>query len=115
MKITVVWQQEANIKYKHFSDLIGYAQADKIGKEKGYGKAILIGFSLPFRKRMWKAINDLIIGARYRYPLCCVLNFCIDTLLDRPCAQLRYGQKEYVECAIHIRKHGKRIVPNDLY
>lgn len=89
MKITVVWQQEASIKYKHFSDLIDYESADKIG----YGKAILIGFSLPFRKRMRKALNDLIAGLRYRYPLCCVINFCIDTILDRPCAQLRYSEK----------------------
>ena len=110
MKITVVWQQEAIIKYKHFSDLIDYEEADKIG----YGRAILIGFSLPFRKRMWKALNDLIAGLRYRYPLCCVLNFCIDTMLDRPCAQLRYSEKEYVECFVHVR-YSKRIIPKDLY
>jgi hypothetical protein len=115
MKLTIVWQQNTKITYKHYSDFLDYENADRIGKEKGYGKTILIGFSLPFRKRILKAINDFIAGIHYGYPLCCVLNFCIDTLLNRPCAQLRYSDKEYVECFMHIRKHGKNPIPEDLY
>ncbi len=108
MKITVVWQH----KYKHFSDLITYDQADMMG----YGKTILIGFSLPFKKRILKAVNDLIAGIRYHYPICCVLNFCLDTLLDRPSAQLRYSDRtDYVECFLHIRKYGRKAIPSDLY
>jgi hypothetical protein len=115
MEITVVWQQQTKIKYKHFSEFLDYEQADQIGQEKGYGKTILIGFSLPFKRRIRKAIIDLIAGFNYHYPICCVLNFCLDTLLNRPCAQLRYSDNEYVECFLHIKKCGRKTVPENLY
>ena len=115
MKITVVWQQQTKIQYKHFTEFLDYEQTDQIGKEKDYGKTILIGFSLSFKSRIRKSIIDLKAGFSYHYPLCCVLNFCVDTLLNRPCAQLRYTDKEYVECFLHHKLHGKTLIPEDLY
>ena len=112
MKTLIEWQKETKVTYKRFSDIIDYEDADRMG----YGKTVLIGFSLPFHKRMLKAVNDLIAGIHYRYPICCTVNFCMDTLLDRPSAQLRYSEKtDYVECFAHIRRHGKSTIPLDLY
>jgi hypothetical protein len=112
MKIMIVWQARGKITYKHFSNLLDYEDADKIG----YGKTVLIGFSLPLKNRILKAVKAFLAGIHYGYPLCCILNFCIDSLLDRPAAQLRWSDKtEFVECCFHVRKHGKQIIPLDLY
>ena len=112
MKVRIVWQKDLKVTYKHFSDFLDYQQTDKMG----YGKTVVIGFSLPLQKRIVKALNDFIAGIHYKYPICCVLNFCIDTILDRPSAQLRYSKRtEYVECWMHIKKNGKQAIPIDLY
>ena len=116
MKTLVVWQKETKITYKRFSTILSYEQADRIGKEKGYGETVLIGFSLPFKNRILKAALDFFAGIRYNYPACCVLNFCIDTVLDRPSAQLRWNDRtDHVECFLHARTHTKKVIPLNLY
>jgi len=116
MRVLVIWQKETKITYKRFSTILSYENADRIGKEKGYGETVLIGLSLPFRNRIIKAMKDFRAGMYYKYPICCVLNFCFDVLLDRPSAQLRWSDKtDFVECCFHVRKHGKQIIPLNLY
>lgn len=114
--IRVVWQKGNKITYKHFPSFLTYKEADELGKQRGYGKTLIIGFQIPFLKRILKAGTDLVAGLRYHYPICCVINYCIDTILDRPSAQLRWSSRaNYVECAWHIRKSRKEQIPNDLY
>jgi len=116
MKTTVVWQNGDKITYKHYSTLLNYEDTDRIGKERGYGETVVIGFSLPFSNRILKAMQDFYAGIKYHYPVCCILNFCIDGVLDRPSAQLRWSDEtEYVECFLHIRKRCKKPIPLDLY
>lgn len=112
----IVWQNGNKITYKHLSDSLDYEDADKIGKEKGYGQTVFIGTSLPFKRRILNTLKDFRAGVFSKFPICCVLNFCFDDLLDKPSAQLRWSNKtDYVECCFHIRKHGKQIIPLDLY
>jgi len=116
MKTLIIWQKETKITYKRFSTILSYEQADRIGKEKGYGETVLIGFSLPFKNRILKAALDFFAGTRYNYSACCILNFCIDTVLDRPSAQLRWNNTtDHVECFLHARMQTKKIIPLDLY
>lgn len=116
MHILVIWQKETKITYKRFSNILSYKHTDRIGIEKGYGKTILIGFSLPFKKRVLKAVQDFFAGLTYHYPMCCIANFAIDTVLDRPSAQLRWNDTtDHVECFLHARTHTKKAIPLDLY
>jgi len=116
MKTLVIWQKETKRTYRHFSTILSYEQADQIGKERGYGEIVLIGFSLPFKKRIQKAILDFFTGFRYKYPACCILNFAFDTVLDRPSAQLRWSDKtDHVECFLHAKTHTKKAIPLNLY
>lgn len=116
MRVLVVWQKETKITYKRFSTILSYEHADRIGKEKGYGETVLVGLSLPLKNRILKAAKDFFAGIHYGYPSCCIVNFCMDVLLDRPAAQLRWSDKtDYVECFLHVRKHDKQIIPLDLY
>jgi hypothetical protein len=116
MKTLVVWQKETKITYKRFSTILSYEHMDQIGKEKGYGETVLIGFSLTFKNRIVKAARDFFAGFRYHYPICCVLAFCIDTALDRPAALLRWNDKtDHVECFLHTGTHTKKAIPLNLY
>jgi hypothetical protein len=116
MHTIIVWQKETKITYKRFSTILSYEHADRIGKEKDYGETILVGFSAPFKNRIGKAARDMLAGFRYKFPACCIIHFCIDAVLDRPSAQLRWNDKtEFVECCFHVRKRGKQIIPLDLY
>jgi hypothetical protein len=52
--------------------------------------------------------NDLLMGLREHYPLCCVLNFCLDRLLGIPSEISRGGINDpiighYVPCHFHKR------------
>ncbi|MDH5447606.1 MAG: hypothetical protein OEX01_01185 [Candidatus Bathyarchaeota archaeon] len=113
----IVWQKGKKITYKHFLFFLTYEEADIIGKERRYGRTIVIGFRSPFLKRLIKAANDCINGMRYHYPICCIVNFCMDRILDRPSAQLRWSRRtDYVECAWHVRRNGgRKKIPEDLY
>lgn len=115
--ITVVWQKDGKITYKWFSILLTYEETDNIGKQKGYGRTLVIGFPYPFIKRIQRVITDFKAGIDSKYPICCVLNYCIDTLLNRPSAQLRWSNRtEYVECELHVRLNGGRqVIPSDLW
>ena len=116
MHTVVIWQKETKITYKWFSAILSYAYADQIGKEKGYGETVLIGFSLPFKKRILKAVRDFFVGLTYHYPVCCIAEFAIDTMLDRPSAQLRWNDTtDHVECFLHNRRHTKKAIPLNLY
>jgi hypothetical protein len=117
MKTLVVWQKETKITYKRFSTvLLNYEHTDQIGKENGYGETVLIGFSMPFKNRTLKAIRDFFVGIRYGYPVCCIAEFAIDTMLDRPSAQLRWNDTtDHVPCVLHNRMHTKKAIPLDLY
>ena len=116
MKNLVVWQKETEITYKRFLTILSYEHADRIGKEKGYGETVLIKSSLPFKSRILTAARDLFVGFRYNYPACCILNFCADTVLDRPSAQLRWNDTtDHVECFLHARRHSKKSIPENLY
>jgi hypothetical protein len=117
MHAIVIWQKETKITYKKYRNiLLTYEDADQIGKEKGYGETVVIRFSLPFKTRIRKAILDFFAGMTYRYPMCCIVNFVVDTLLDRPSTQLRWSDTtDYVECFLHARTHTKKAIPLDLY
>ena len=116
--ITVVWQKANRITYKRFPAFpLTYEEADKFGEERGYGRTVVIGYELPLPKRMVKAVTDFFEGIRSNYPICCVINFCIDRILARPSVQLRWSSRtEYVECTWHLRRNGgKEEIPEDLY
>lgn len=118
MHTIVVWQQETKITYKRFSDsLMDYEEFDQIGKEKGYGHTLFIRSSQPVIRRILETIKDFRSGIfEYKFPVCCVVNFCIDDLLDRPSALLRWSNRtDHIECFVHIRKRGKQVIPLDLY
>jgi hypothetical protein len=61
--------------------------------------------------RLSKSKRDFMLGLSYGYPLCCVLNFTIDSLLGVPSGLSRgesYSRKlgSYVPCEFHKRvKH----------
>jgi len=58
--------------------------------------------------RVAKAKRDFVVGVRYGYPLCCVLNYALDSALGTP-AGLRRGETydprsgTYVPCHFHRR------------
>jgi hypothetical protein len=112
MMVRVVWQKGSKIVYKHFSGLLSYEQADKMH----FGRTVVIGFSLPLWKRVMRVLRDFVGGVCSGYPFCCIFQYCLDRLFDRPSAQLRWSNRtEYVECWVHIRKNGRNLIPADLY
>jgi hypothetical protein len=116
MKTLVVWQKETKITYKRYSTILSYEHANQIGKEKGYGETVVIHDPSSFQCRLLTVVSDFVSGVRYKYPVCCVLNFCIDSLLGRPSAQLRWSDgTDYVECFYHVRTHTKKAIPLNLY
>jgi hypothetical protein len=116
MKTLIVWQKETKITYKRFSTVLSYEHADRMGKEKGYGKTVVIRDQSSFQCRLLSIVSDFVSGIRYKHPVCCVLNFCIDSLPGRPSAQLRWNDKtDHVECFLHVRTHNKMAIPLDLY
>jgi len=113
-----VWKKDNKITYKHFSTELTFDQADKMGNEREYGKTIYINLTkTSFPNRILTTLRAFKLGVlRFHYPVCCVLNFCIDEILRRPSWQLRYSDRtEYIECAIHIRLNGKQEIPEDLF
>jgi hypothetical protein len=119
MKTTVIWQTErGKITYKHFhtSDFLDYEDTDRIGIKRGYGKTVIIRTPSAFKYRILTFARDFFNGIHEKIPVCCVLNFCIDTVLDRPSAQLRWSDNtDHVECFLHARTHTKKAIPLDLY
>lgn len=108
----MVWQKGSQVVYKRFSDVLSYKQADRMG----FGRTVVIGFSLPLWKRIVRVLRDFVEGVCSGYPICCVFHFCLDVALDRPSAQLRFSKRtEYVECWFHVRKNGCELIPRDLY
>ena len=69
---------------------------------------MLAGEELQVLTRLRKAKRDLIAGLRYRYPLCCTLNYALDAVLGLP-AGLSRGERidpsigTYVPCHFHKR------------
>jgi hypothetical protein len=100
-----------------FSTFLSYKHADFIGKRKGYGKTIIIrfaGFSL--EKLTIGIVKTFFDGIKYRYPICCVIQFCLDMILNRPSTQLRWNSKtDYVPCSLCLRRLEKEAIPSDLY
>ena len=117
MRTTVVWQKGTKITYKRFSNiLLSYEHADQIGKEEGYGETIIMRDQAPFKVQLLTVVSDFVSGVRYKFPVCCVLNFCIDNLLGRPSAQLRWTDKtDHIPCFVHSKKHTKKAIPLNLY
>jgi hypothetical protein len=116
MLTTVVWQKGTKITYKKYSAVLTYEDTDRIGKEKGYGKTLVMLDQASFKVQLLTVVSDFVNGVCSKFPVCCVLNFCIDHLLGRPSAQLRWGDNtDYVECCIHARRHTKKAIPLDLY
>lgn len=116
--VTVVWQKGNKITYKRFPTFpLTYEEADRFGEDRGYGKTVVIVYELPLLKRIVKTVEGFLDGIRSDYPICCVVNFCIDRMLGRPCTQLRWSSRtEYVECSWHVRRNGgKEKIPEDLY
>jgi len=116
MKEIIVWQKGTKITYKRLANILSYEHADRIGKERGYGKTISIKSSLSFSGRIRTAARDFFAGIHYKYPVCCILNFCADTLLERPSVQLRWSDRmDHVECSLHVRMHSRKSILLDLY
>jgi hypothetical protein len=61
--------------------------------------------------RVSRAIRDIALGLRNGYPICCVMNYALDSIVETP-AGLRRGEKRdpilgtYVPCVLHaeVRK-----------
>ena len=117
MRTTVVWQKRAKITYKKYQNFpLSYEYADQIGKEKGYGYTLVMIDLSPFYRQLLTVGSDFINGIRQKFPVCCVLNFCVDNLLGRPATQLRWSDTtDHVECFMHIRTHTKKAIPLDIY
>jgi hypothetical protein len=70
--------------------------------------AVFRGKALLILQRLSKARRDFVVGVRYGYPLCCVLNYTLDSVLGTPAA-LRRGETlnprtgTYVPCHFHKR------------
>lgn len=66
--------------------------------------------ALQILERLLKGKRDFTVGVQHRYPLCCVLNYVLDSLLGTP-AGLRRGETldprtgTYVPCHFHKRVH----------
>jgi len=117
MHAIVIWQKETKITYKKYQNFpLSYEYADRIGKEKGYGETVVIRDRTPFQRQLLTFVNDFVNGVRSKFPVCCVFNFCIDSLLGRPSAQVRWNDNtEHVECFVHARTRTKKAIPLDLY
>jgi len=117
MRTTVVWQKGTKRTYKKYRDFpLSYEYADQIGNEKGYGETVIMLDQAPFNVQLLTIVSDFISGIRFKFPVCCVLNFCVDSLLGRPSAQLRWNDTtDHVPCAVHLRRYGKKTMPLDLY
>jgi hypothetical protein len=112
----VVWYTETKITYKRFKHQVTLDEAITIGKQKGYGKQAIICPSILPKTRITKALKDLINGIKYRYPPCCIIQFSLDTLMNRPIqAILRYTNTvNYVPCSLHIKRY-KKTIPKDTF
>ena len=116
MRTTVVWQKGKKRTYKKYSAVLTYEDTDQIGKEKGYGQTLVMLDQAPFNVQLLTVVSDFVSGIRFKFPVCCVLNFCIDSLLGRPSAQLRWNNTtDHVECFLHARMQTKKAIPLDLY
>lgn len=115
----LTWKNGKKVTYKNLREHLSYEDADKLGQQKGYGKAILIReMKSSFLERILMAIRDFKVGVfRFHYPICCVINFCIDDILKRPCCVIRWSNRTgYVECAYHIRANGgTEEIPEDQF
>jgi hypothetical protein len=106
-----VWYSQNKVTYQRFKHPITYEEATNIGKQKGYeGQPFVCASILP-KTHIKKALKDLINGIIYRYPPCCITQFSLDTLMNRPIqAILRYTDTvDYVPCNHHIRSCKKPI------
>jgi hypothetical protein len=104
------------VKYKRFNHPIDFDETKTIGIRKGYGTQLVICPSLTPKYRIKKAIKDIINGIKEGYPICCVINFSIDTLRNLPIQGIiRYTNVtnfQYVPCKIHYRKYDTPIPKN---
>lgn len=60
--------------------------------------------------RVKSAIRDFYLGVKYRFPLCCILNFCLDKLGKKWSGQKRgfkYTRWDvpYVPCIFHTSRY----------
>lgn len=61
----------------------------------------------PLKHRIKGAIEDIVTGLKSRYPICCIINFVFDDLLDLPSPVLRYSDRtEHVECWLCLKRNG---------
>lgn len=62
-----------------------------------------------------KALRDLINGLEYGYPLCCIEEYCLDSLEGRYSAWRRgtvpWGFGKYVPCSKCCAEMGRGIIP----
>jgi hypothetical protein len=63
--------------------------------------------------RLSKSKGDFIVGLRYGYPLCCVLNFTIDSLLGIP-SGLSRGESHHAEIGPYVPCHFHKRVRHTL-
>ncbi len=88
------------------ASIVGYET-----KVTHWNRLCLCGLRLQILDRLIKSKRDVKLGLDYGYPLCCVLNFTIDSLLGVPSGLSRgeaYDEKlgSYVPCEFHKRvKH----------
>ena len=67
-----------------------------------------IDISMEFRK----AVKHFKLGIKYHYPICCILHFCIDSLMgklpgkERRKILKRKDNSFYVPCVIHSLSDG---------
>jgi hypothetical protein len=115
-KPIAVWYTDTKTTYKRFKHPITLDEAIEIGKQKGYGEQVIICPSILPKTQITKSIKDLINGIKYGYPLCCIIQFSLDTLRNLPIqATLRYTDTvDYVPCNLHIR-NCKKPIPEDTF
>jgi hypothetical protein len=57
-------------------------------------------------RRMKFFLRHFINGVKYGYPLCCIINFCIDSIVGLPSGisrGVRHRLGGYVPCRLHTR------------
>ena len=64
--------------------------------------------SPPFVQRVLSIKRDILLGTKWRIPLCCIFFFLLDQLANKPSGLMRGGRENkygsYVPCPLHMKR-----------
>ena len=121
----IIWQNKSGkVTTRFVTKWPTYEKSDKVGQRLGWGKTLLIDSPMdgPSLSSWIKgAIADFQCGLYWKFaqgyplPLCCITQFCLDTLLGRLNTAYRWREGiDHVPCRIHLMlMGGRQNIPDD--